>query len=343
MDDLLSIHALQMGYAKSNRKLTRVVAGPFDWNVKKGELICLIGPNGSGKSTLLQTIAGHLNPLQGSVNLLGKAVHSMPPNERAQHMAHVLTRYPIVQGMTAQQSVALGRTPHTSWLSWLSEHDNAIVNNALVAIDALHLKDRWLNELSDGERQRLAIARALAQEAKLILLDEPTAFLDLPHRVGLLGLLRNLCRSTNVSAIVSTHDLDLALRFADKLVLLDGNGGIFMGAPETLALNGTIKKVFSSDQITFDLEHAHFQFIEEACAPADCDIEGIEGDWIKRALRRNGFRIESGAFPKIMKVNSTATNFSFAVQFEALQNAQNYDTLEDMLVALIHRNSHTHL
>jgi iron complex transport system ATP-binding protein len=270
------------------------------------EFVCIVGPNGSGKSTLLKTLAGHLPPLSGGILQQGKPLEELSLRERAQQMALVLTRFSGAHGMSAFDSVALGRSPHTGIFDGLSSTDKAVVISAMEQTDSLHLKDRGVEHLSDGERQRLAVARALAQEARIILLDEPTAFLDLSHRVGLMGLLRSLCRTRKIGVLLSTHDLDLALRFADRILVLDGKGGFDYGVPETLALGNVFDRVFSSGDVVFDLVSGSFRLQEEGCIPVNCAEGGVVGAWTRRALRRKGFRVEKETdFPKIEILEST--------------------------------------
>ncbi len=295
MVELVSLKKTSIGYPAGSRQ----VAGPMDVSIAAGSLICLIGPNGSGKSTLLKSIAGQLPLLEGTILINGLELSQLSPRQKAKAMAFVLTRYPIVHGMSGFECVALGRTPHLGWHGWLSAADRRIVADALSAVDACYLSNRKVQEMSDGERQRLAVARALAQEASLILLDEPTAFLDFPHRISLMGLLRNLCKTRGVTAVVSLHDLDLAMRFADKLLLLDGKGHYYHGIPEIIALQGAINTVFDSSQVSFDLEQGHFRLQENLAESICCTTEGVLGDWIRKALRRQGYSILPNGYPLV--------------------------------------------
>lgn len=295
MGELVRLAQTSIGYPSAARK----VAGPMDLSIQSGSFVCLIGPNGSGKSTLLKSIAGQIPLLEGTIHIDGMELAQFSPRQKAKAMSLVLARYPIVHGMSGFECVALGRTPHVGWHGWLSATDRRIVEDALIAVDAQYLSNRKVQEMSDGERQRLAVARALAQEASLILLDEPTAFLDLPHRISLMGLLRNLCKSRGVTAVVSLHDLDLAMRFADKLVMLDGKGRYDFGIPEMIALQGSINRVFDSPQVTFDLEQGHFKLQENLGTSVCCTTEGVLGDWTRKALRRRGYSILPHGYPLV--------------------------------------------
>jgi iron complex transport system ATP-binding protein len=245
-------------------------------------------------------LAGLQSPLAGDVEMDGKPLLGMPLRERATKLALVLTRFQGVHGMSGFDSVALGRTPHTGWLDSLSEKDRTAVLQAMQETDTIHLMARSVDALSDGERQRLAVARALAQEATLLMMDEPTAFLDLPHRVGLMGLLRGLCRNQDKAVVLSTHDLDLAMRFADRMIVIDGKGKWFQGIPETLALDGVFDQVFSTEQVVFDLANGSFRLEDGGCAPVRCEGGGVAGIWTRRALRRRGWLIEEVAYPQLI-------------------------------------------
>lgn len=292
---------LTVGYAGRKGKDHSVLA-QMDIDIRAGEFVCLVGPNGCGKSTLLRTLAGLQDALAGTIELDGAAIKQMPLRERAQHLALVLTRFAGVHGMTGFDSVALGRTPHTGWLDSLNPQDQNAILKAMQETDTIHLQRRSVDALSDGERQRLAVARALAQEAQLLMMDEPTAFLDLPHRVGLMGLLRGLCRNQNKAVVLSTHDLDLAMRFADRLIVMDGKGNWFQGLPETMALDGVLGQVFSTEQVVFDLANGSFRLEEPGCSPVRCEGGGIAGVWTRRALRRRGWVIEEVNYPQIAVV-----------------------------------------
>ncbi len=210
MTALVHGRSLAVGYHLGRDRELRLI-DHADFELEAGELVCLLGPNGSGKSTLLRTIAGMQRPLAGSVEILGQDVRSRTPEWLARHLSIVLTE-PIDAGaLTARELVGLGRYPFTDWLGRLTEVDRERVEAAMAAVDATAIADRGVRSLSDGERQRVLIARALAQEPRLVILDEPTAYLDLPRRIETLGLLRRLVRENGISVLLSTHHLDLAL------------------------------------------------------------------------------------------------------------------------------------
>lgn len=242
---VLCARDLTTGY-RSGRH-TRVVHRKLNLTLERGKLTALLGPNGAGKSTLLRTLAGLQPPLEGEVWIEGKTLRSFSAMELARKLAVVLTERVEVGYMTAYALAALGRYPYTPWDGRLSAEDEVIVQEAMRAARCESLASRMVGELSDGERQRVMIARALAQQTPIIFLDEPTAFLDLPRRVEIMHLLRDLAHQTGRALLVSTHDLELALRLADTLWLV-GNGGMFTGgAPAALLRRGEVLRVFATE------------------------------------------------------------------------------------------------
>ena len=287
----LAVGMIGLGRDRELRLIDRA-----DFELEAGELVCLLGPNGSGKSTLLRTIAGMQRPLAGSVEILGHDVRSRTPEWLARHLSIVLTE-PIDAGaLTARELVGLGRYPFTDWLGRLTADDRARVEAAIAAVDAAAIADRSVRSLSDGERQRVLIARALAQEPRLMILDEPTAYLDLPRRIETLGLLRRLVRENGISVLLSTHHLDLALSHADRVWLLPLGGPLAIGAPEDVALSGALERTFVSDRLVFDRGQGTFGLREEpARAAVVLEGDGLARRWVERALRREGLAAIDGS------------------------------------------------
>lgn len=252
---VLETHALAVGYTKP----TRIIAHDLDLSLHAGEFVCLLGPNGAGKSTLLRTLAGMQTPMSGDVTLDGVNLHALTAHHRAQKLAVVLTERVTPGLLTGWELVALGRHPHTGWMGNISEKDVKAVKRAVAAVGAEHLAPRTFIELSDGERQKLMIARALAQEPRLLILDEPTAFLDAPRRAELMILLRQVARSANCAILASTHDLQLAQRSADKLWLMDGTGDVITGTAQEARLSDALTRAFSVNGLTYDPQTGTFQ------------------------------------------------------------------------------------
>ena len=285
----LTATKLSIGY--SHRGQETCVAEALDLALNAGEFICLLGPNGAGKSTLIRTLAGMQAPLSGSLKLQNQTFHSISPRERARMISVVLTEALPVGMMDAYSLVALGRHPYSGWLGGLNQHDKERIKWAFKAVGAEGLEGRKIAELSDGERQKISIARALAQEAQVMLLDEPTAFLDLPRRVELMTILRNLAHREQMGLLLSTHDLDLALRFADRLWMITTDGKLIQGYPEELAMSGEFARIFANENLDWDAERGSFRAHPNPCLKAHIQGDSIHALWTRRALERLGFGI----------------------------------------------------
>ncbi|PKK37172.1 ATP-binding protein [Siphonobacter sp. SORGH_AS_0500] len=287
---LLHTRHLSIGYGNHR------VAGPLSVQLKAGQLVCLLGPNGAGKSTLMRTLSGLQNALEGDVYLGDKRLPHIPPTELAKKLSLVLTERVEAGHLTVGELVALGRTPYTNWLGSLTSADQERVQWALALTGTQSFINRRLPQLSDGERQKVMLARALAQDTDLILLDEPTAHLDLPSRVELMRLLHELARQTRKAILLSTHELDLALQAADELWLLGAKGEFEHGVPEDLVLNGSFERTFAASGFAFDRTTGTFQMYPAPTGPA----LGLQGNsaayfWTRRALSREGYQIQASA------------------------------------------------
>jgi iron complex transport system ATP-binding protein len=316
---LLTTAGLAVGYAA--RRVTTRILEDINVSIYPGEFVCLIGPNGAGKSTLMRTLAGMQPPLAGTISLLGDHLPALTPAERARRLSIVLTERIDAGLLTAQALVALGRHPYTGWLGTLSTEDEAVVAWALHAVGAVELAARPVNELSDGERQKVMIARALAQEPVLLLLDEPTAFLDLPRRAEVLTMLRRLARETGRGILLSTHDLDLALRAADCIWLLPKGGPLHVGAPEDLVLSGAFEAAFRGEGVIFDAYSGSFRGSSPAAGLVALRGEGLPALWTQRALERAGYCVAPDA-PLVISITQDAgeTRWHISGQPETLSD-----------------------
>ena len=316
---------LSIGYQRSTGET--IVASGLDCSLRGGEFVCLLGPNGAGKSTLIRTLAGMQKPLAGELRLSGKVMRNIVPRERARTVSVVLTEAMSSGMMDAYSLVSLGRHPYSGWFGGLTGQDRERIDWSIDAVGARPLTNRQVSELSDGERQKILVARALAQEAKLMLLDEPTAFLDLPRRVELMSILRNLAHQENLALLLSTHDLDLALRFADRVWLMTPEGNLLQAAPEALALNGQFAEVFATDNLDWDVNSGSFCAHPAACLKVRLEGQGIEQVWTQRALERLGFGIgqdnEEAAFS--LKVNKNLW------EVERFGLNQNFEDIESLI------------
>ena len=333
---ILATEHLSIGYAP-RRGPRRIVASNLNLTLHAGEVVCLLGPNGVGKSTLLRTLVGMQPPLDGRVWLDGVDLSTLSAREIARRVSVVLTERVEVGQLTVYALVALGRHPHTDWTGRLTPHDEAIVRQALEAVNAVNLAGRLVHELSDGERQRVMVARALAQEPLVMALDEPTAFLDLPRRVEIMRLLRRLAHETQRAMILSTHDLDLALRSADLLWLMAPGGGVHAGAPEDLVLGGAFEATFATEGISFDRHEGHFRIHPPTQRRIALMGDGVVREWTARALERAGYAAVTPDEPVELRI--TVTGDGYQPCWEVRRNGdapQHVQTLRD-LVALVRR------
>lgn len=253
----VELRNLAIGY--TSRRGSHTVARGISATIAAGQLTCLLGPNGVGKSTLLRTLAAFQPPLEGSVRVCGKDTAAMDKHRLAQTIGVVLTDRPEVANMTVAGMVAMGRQPYTGFWGRCSEQDLSIVAQAMDTVGIAPLAGRNVAQLSDGERQKVMIAKALAQQTPVIFLDEPTAFLDFPSKVETMKTLRRICACRQKTVFMSTHDVELAIRLADTLWLM-GPQGITTGTPAALAADGTIHSFFSPGGIHFNAGSMSFEF-----------------------------------------------------------------------------------
>ncbi|CAJ1508179.1 ATP-binding cassette domain-containing protein [[Mycobacterium] holstebronense] len=294
MNPAVELAGLAIGY-RSRRRSTTVATG-LAAQARRGELTVLIGPNGAGKSTLIRTLAGLQPALGGRVLLDGADLTALPRDELARRVAVVLTERVDPGLLSARELVGLGRIPHLGLGARLRPADEEIIDWALAATGAQHLASRPAAELSDGECQRVLTARALAQQPGLLILDEPTAFLDVSSRAALFGLLRELARDQQLAVVLSTHDLELALRVADRVWLMDPAGILVDTVGEELMLSGRIGDMFGNDTLRFDPASGMFEFIEannERTARVDAQ-EPLRSALI-RVLSRESWGIDDSA------------------------------------------------
>ena len=253
------IDNLSTGYeAASPHEGRKVLASGMNARLDVGCLTCLIGVNGAGKSTLLRTMAGLQPAINGQIELMGKPLADYDVKALSRLVSVVLTDEIPEQALTAYELVAMGRMPYTGYWGTLHRRDVKMVEQALAMVGMTDFSHRRLHSLSDGERQKLMIAKALAQDTDVILLDEPVAFLDFPSKVWVLRLLSRVAREQGRSVLLSIHDLELALQIADRLWLLDGHNFV-EGEPRVLAADGKIDFLFQGAGIQFNRKTLHYQ------------------------------------------------------------------------------------
>lgn len=252
---LITTFQLSIGY--SSKKEVNCIAQNLNLELQTGKLITLIGANGIGKSTLLRTLTGIQKPLSGTVFLNGKEIQNYIPVELAQNLSLVLTEKLPPSNLTVFELVALGRQPYTNWIGTLSTDDLEKINQAIQLTQIEHLAEKKHYEISDGQLQKVLIARALAQDTPLIILDEPTTHLDLLHKVSLFKLLKKLAFETQKCILLSTHDLDLAIQLSDEMIVMT-EGNVAQDQPCNLISRGVFSSLFREDTIVFDAEKGKF-------------------------------------------------------------------------------------
>ena len=291
-NEILKIKNLEIGY-QLKRNTRNILFKDINLSGNSGELIALVGKNGIGKSTLLRNIAGLQQAIHGDILFLDKSREHYTRNEFACLISFVSTEILNVSNLSVFDLVSLGRFPHTNWFGKLKDQD---ITKSVYALEMVGMKDfihKNINEISDGERQRVMIARTLAQDTKMIVLDEPTAFLDLPNKYEIVHLLNILSKQEDKTIIFSTHDLNIAIQEADKIwLMLDDK--IVEGAPEDLILNETFNRIFDNSNLNFDKVKGDFRMCRKHTEKIGLIGEGTYFTWTKKALERLNFLVEKG-------------------------------------------------
>lgn len=332
VEDALKISHLNIGYTQ--RKTDPIsVAGPLDLSVKKGELTCLLGPNGVGKTTLLRTISGIQDALAGEVSILNQDVFTIDRKVLSKLLSVVLTDRIGYGNLTAYDLVSLGRTPYTGWFGNLSSTDRKSIASAIDSTNIQHIADKNIHTLSDGERQKVMIARALAQDTPVILLDEPTAHLDLPNRIDIVRLLRKLARETEKAIVMSTHELDLALQAADKIWLMSMENKTFCGTPEDLVLNDIFEHVFTREGIVFDKVHGIFKVVEQLCDNIFLSGDDVGLFWTRRGLERLGYSITENKSCR-RRVSVSVSDGKWVWNYQKQGKRSSVDSMEELISIL---------
>lgn len=336
---LLTTHGLSIGYRHSDPEREWIIKD-LNLSISRGQLICLLGPNGAGKSTLMRTISGLQNPLAGEVKICGKSVQETRPDELALRLSMVLTDRIDAPNMSAEELIALGRTPHTGWLGRLDDLDKAKINEAIKLTGVESYIHRKIHQLSDGERQKIMLARALAQDTDLILMDEPTSHLDVPNRVEMMQLLHEMAQKTGKGILISTHELDLALQIADQIWLIDPQMKLAYGMPEDMVLNGTFEQAFCKNShlvtdLYFDKNTGSFNI-----RPKTPKYEiAISGDqtlqyWTSRALAKSSIKaVQNEELQYAIYINETDDRPIWILNWEGKKSE--FFSLESLMVGVI--------
>lgn len=322
---ILSLTNLEVGYTTPERIS---VLKDIDLNFKSGEMVCLMGPNGSGKSTLIRSISGLQAYYGGTIKIKNKPIEEFTKAEFAKQVSVVLTVIPFIGNLTVRQIVEMGRYPFSNWFNRLEKKDHEIVEKAIEVTNLETLSNKYFNTLSDGQKQKTLIARAISQDGEIIILDEPTSHLDLNNRVEIMNLLKDLAHSAGKCVIVSTHEMDLALQITDRLVLITSEGEIESGIPEDLVLSGKIDHTF--DLKGYDLKRGK---VTGRTFTQRVSLKGKDYPylWTKNALERAGYEVGEKSQIKI-NIESEDHNFqNLGWTIEVDGKVDNVDSIQSML------------
>jgi len=313
----ITVRNLSVGY-KKGKKMVAIKEG-INVNAHAGELIALIGSNGIGKSTLLCTLTGFQKALSGEILLNDRNLNSFPIKELARVLSFVSTEAIRVQNLRVWELLSMGRYPYTNLIGTLTEEDNNIIKRAIKQVGLNGYEDRMIDQISDGERQRAMIARTLVQNTPLIILDEPTAFLDIRNKYEIIHLLHDFVRNENKTVLFSTHDLNISTSEVDKIwLMLDDK--VVEGAPEDLILAGNFDQMFHSDKVYFNGESGDFMLRKNRLGSYSLiGLEGKIATWTGRALQRIGLMCNESNPLVVINVPLDSKNPVWKVEINSLE------------------------
>lgn len=290
---ILSTRDLSVGYAKKQ------VLSSVNLDFYNGEFISLLGPNGAGKSTLLRTLSRLLPPVSGDIRIKDRPLADIPAGLLAKTMSVVLTHKAVPPLFRAYDFVFMGRYPHTGWSGRVTVGDDAVVMDAIETVNAQDLMLRDMETLSDGERQKILIARALAQEPEIILLDEPTMHLDLKHRMEVMSILKQMCRKKGICVVASLHDIEVAARVSDRVALLKNKTIEQFGAPEDVLMESSVANLYDFSDARFSPILGNIEFRPPTDGKTVFVLGGVgSASVLYRLLVKKGYRIKTGVLLK---------------------------------------------
>lgn len=285
----LSAHDLSVGYNK------KVLIGGIELEIDAGEVVTLIGPNGAGKSTVLKSITRHLDLLGGTVYVDGEDATSLTFRNFATKFSVVLTERLKTERMTCEEIVAAGRYPYTGFFGKLTQGDREIVAESMALVGASELADTPFEAISDGQRQRILLARAICQQPQIMVLDEPTSFLDIRYKIELLGVLRRLATEKKMSVVLSLHEIDLAAKISDKIVCVDGDRVLSAGTPEEIFRGDTVRRLYGLVRGDYNLLFGSVEMEKpQGTSRVFVLAGGGAGISVYRALQRRGIAFSTG-------------------------------------------------
>lgn len=332
---IISAKNISIGYHKTKHRNETSLYNGLSFDLYKGELACLLGANGAGKSTLLRTVSASQPALGGDILYNGKDIVEYSEKELSQFLGLVLTDKTSTGGLLVRELVELGRYPYTGFFGQLDTEDKKIVEKAMRDVHILHKANSYVAELSDGERQKAMIAKALAQECPVVLLDEPTAFLDIESRIEIMNLLQNLAMYQDKTILLSTHDIDLALLLADRLWLLAKDKGLKCGVTEDIVLSGALDKFFKGENIVFNRDTGNFLPNRKSDRRVYIEIEREAYHqlyhWLNNILERHGFSIAENQEDSMFSIKLDAPESIKIIINETISELRTFEELAEWL------------
>jgi iron complex transport system ATP-binding protein len=328
LTDIMSFNTLKIGYISGKNE--NILLPPLNARAYIGELIAVIGRNGIGKSTLLRTIAGLQKPLGGEIFFNGENIKNYSRMDLARRVGYISTDIVKVGNMSVYDLVALGRFPHTNWIGKIDLKDHEAIMDAIEKTSMKPFYRKYVSELSDGERQKAMIARILAQDTGIMIMDEPTAFLDIAARYEILQLMHTLSDKSRKTIIFSTHDLQMAINRSDKIwLILDDK--LVEGAPEDLIIAGAFEHLFDNSAVSFNPGDGTFSFRNEEKGTMYIEGEGFIRLWTEKAIIRAGYTVtKEKKTPYIVTPSVTDKNW----QFIAYNTLYEFRTIYELITFL---------
>ncbi len=289
---ILSASGLTVGYAENRKSSAKIVHDNISFSLKSGALTSLLGANGAGKSTLIKSLTRFIDPISGQIELMGAPLESYSRGELSRLISVVLTDRVLDSNLSVRDLISLGRYPYTGFFGRLNAQDMEIVEHSAELTGVADMLSRDVAMLSDGERQKIFIAKSLAQQTPLIILDEPTAFLDIKSRIEIMSLLHSLAQRQDKAILISTHDMDAALKLSDRLWVVKKGYGMRCGQTEDMVLSGAMDDIFDREDIGFDIDRATFTILANN-SKRTISIDGHTSvvPWIRASLERIGYRV----------------------------------------------------
>ena len=320
---------ISIGYKQNGGVAKLLDSASFEF--QKGKLYGIIGSNGKGKTSLLQVLSAYKKPLEGNLSLFGKQYSDYSSYDFSKLISVVFTERPQIEFMTVFEFVSSGRTPHTGFYGSLNKNDLRTISYAMTRCGIAHLKQRKLNTLSDGEYQKALIAKSLAQETPIILLDEPATYLDVSAKIKLMNLLRDLVLSEQKTIIMSTHDIDLAIKYSDNLLVFNDDKTLEQGTPEDLILNKRFDMLFSSDDLCFNIENGIFETIDTVSPTIKVEGDKIMQKWVLNALSKYPNFCQQNQFINAKILCHGDKSLSLIINN---QSSQTFESIAEMLTVL---------